>query len=222
MIRHVVWDWNGTLLADQFAVLDALNVLLADLGRPATDMATYRRLYTRPVRTFYERLLERDIDDRAWSSIDTAFHHAYAEVVRHVDLDPQARDALATVATSGRRQSLLSMSQHDHLVEMVDHHDLGHHFDRVAGVRGVGGGHKADWLHAHLEALAIDDVDEVLVVGDALDDAVAAHDVGARVVLFASSTHGGSHAADDLASLGVPVVDSLAAALRHGGVTNPG
>lgn len=217
MIRHVVWDWNGTLLADQAAVLDALNILLADLGRPATDMATYRRLYTRPVRRFYERLLEREIDDAGWADLDVAFHTAYGQVVRAVDLDDQTRPALAHVAATGRSQSLLSMAQHDHLVEMVDHHDLSHHFDRVDGLRGVGGGHKAEWLRAHLDALSVARADEVLVVGDALDDAAAAHDVGTGVVLF----DGGSHPYEELAALGVPVAPTLFEALRRGGV-DPG
>lgn len=218
MIRHVVWDWNGTLLADQSAVLDALNALLAGLGRPPTDMATYRRLYTRPVRRFYERLLEREIDDAGWADLDLAFHDAYGRVVRAVDLDDQARPALAHVAATGRSQSLLSMAQHDHLVEMVDHHDLAHHFDRVDGLDGIGGGHKAQWLHAHLDALSVARADEVLVVGDALDDAAAAHDVGTGVVLF----DGGSHPHEELAALGVPVAATLLEALHLGGVEAPG
>lgn len=106
------------------------------------------------------------------------------------------------------------MAQHDHLVEMVDHHDLGHHFHRVDGLRGVGGGHKAEWLHAHLDALSVARADEVLVVGDALDDAAAANEVGTGVVLF----DGGSNTHEELAALGVPVAATLLEALRLGGV----
>jgi phosphoglycolate phosphatase-like HAD superfamily hydrolase len=212
-IRHVVWDWNGTLLADQWAVLGALNVLVEQLGRPPVDMATYRALYTRPVRVFYERLLDRAIDDQTWDHIDEVFHRAYFDLVHRAPLDPDARPAMRHVAASGRTQSLLSMARHDHLLEMVAHHDIDHHFERVDGVRGVGGGHKEAWLRAHLDALSVASADEVLVVGDALDDAVAATAVGAPVVLF----DGGSHPVEVLHEAGVPVVDSLAAAVRMAG-----
>lgn len=213
-IRHVVWDWNGTLLADQSAVLDALNVMLADLGHPTTDMATYRRLYTRPVRRFYERLLARDIDDELWARIDVSFHDAYFEVVRRVDLDAHARIALDQVSATGRTQSLLSMAPHDHLVAMVDHHDLGHHFDRVDGIRGVGGGHKAGWLRDHLERLSVADAAEVVLIGDALDDATAARALGAEVVLY----DGGAHPTEHLVDTGAHVVPTLLDALDAAGI----
>ncbi len=214
MVRHVVWDWNGTLLADQSAVLDALNLMLAGMDHPNTDMATYRRLYTRPVRHFYQRLLAREIDDHLWARIDADFHAAYFRVVRHVDLDEQARTALERVRSSGRTQSLLSMAQHDHLVEMVDHHDLGHNFDRVDGVLGVGGGHKAEWLRAHLDHLSVAAADQVVLIGDAIDDATAARELGARVVLF----DGGSHPTAHLRETGAPVVPTLLDALEVAGI----
>lgn len=210
MLRHVVWDWNGTLLADGSAVLDAVNRLLVDLDREPTDAATYRRLYRRPVRRFYELLLDEAIDDRRWGQLERSFHLAYAEVVHHVDLDAEARVALGRVAASGRSQSLLSMAPHDHLVDMVADHSIDQHFDLVEGVRGAGGGHKVDLLEAHLVLLDVDRADEVVVIGDAIDDAVAAAAVGARAVLF----DGGSHPPDRLAAVGVPVVGSLLDALE--------
>ena len=49
------------------------------------------------------------------------------------------------------------------------------------------------------------------MIGDALDDAVAAAHVGARAVLYT----GGSHSRASLESAGVPVVDTLAEAVAH-------
>lgn len=212
--RHVIWDWNGTLLADQSAVLDALNAMLGTLDHPGTDMATYRRLYTRPVRRFYEQLLERPVDDQLWGRIDLAFHDAYDRVVREVGLDPHARPALERVTAAGTSQSLLSMARHGHLVEMVDHHDLAHHFVRVDGLRGIGGGHKEEWLLAHLAALDVDDPGEVVLIGDAIDDAAAALAVGADVVLF----DGGSHPPEELRDTGATVTPTLLDALEAAGI----
>ncbi|SBU93045.1 HAD-hyrolase-like [Streptomyces sp. OspMP-M45] len=53
------------------------------------------------------------------------------------------------------------------------------------------------------------DPERSVVIGDAVDDAVAAAHVGARAVLYT----GGSHSRDSLEAVGVPVVDTLAEAV---------
>jgi phosphoglycolate phosphatase-like HAD superfamily hydrolase len=64
----------------------------------------------------------------------------------------------------------------------------------------------------HLAAIEGIDIDpgQVVVIGDAVDDAVAAAHVGARAVLYT----GGSHSRISLQAAGVPVVDSLAEAVE--------
>jgi phosphoglycolate phosphatase-like HAD superfamily hydrolase len=216
-MRHVVWDWNGTLLADQELVVDALNAVLADRGLPATDLATYQRLYTRPVRRFYERLLDRRIDDAEWAHLDDVYHAGYAAALERVRLADDALDALEAIAGAGRTQSLLSMYRHDDLLPLVTRLGVHDHFVRVDGLRGPGGGLKAPHLEAHLERIvhtAGEDPSRVLIVGDALDDAAAAAHVGTRCVLY----DGGSHPREELERAGVPVADSLTHALDIAGL----
>lgn len=61
---------------------------------------------------------------------------------------------------------------------------------------------------AHLKALGLDP-EKVVVIGDSVDDAHAAHHVGARAILYT----GGMSRRSELKTVGVPVVDSLADAL---------
>ena len=42
--RHLLWDWNGTLLDDVDACVVALNVLLQRRGLPAVNRARYVRV----------------------------------------------------------------------------------------------------------------------------------------------------------------------------------
>jgi phosphoglycolate phosphatase-like HAD superfamily hydrolase len=216
-MRHVVWDWNGTLLADQELVVEALNAVLADRGLPPTDLATYQRLYTRPVRRFYERLFGRPVDDAEWQHLDDVYHEGYAAALRRVRLADDALEALEAIAGKGRTQSLLSMYRHDDLVPLVTKLGVHDHFVRIDGLRGPGGGLKAPHLAAHLERVvhtAGDDPSKVLIVGDALDDAAAAAGVGTRCVLY----DGGSHPREELERAGVPVADSLVHALELAGL----
>lgn len=214
-VELVVWDWNGTLLADQHVVLGALNAMLREKGLPDTTMDTYRALYTRPVRVFYERLFDRSIDDDEWEAIDDHFHAAYLDGVHTADLAHDAVHALDRVARRGVAQTLLSMARHDLLVPLVDRAGITDRFVRVDGNRGPGGIPKATTLVAHLEAVPFDvDPARVLLIGDAVDDAHAAAHVGARCVLY----DGGSHPRQALEDAGVPVAESLTDALTLGGV----
>jgi phosphoglycolate phosphatase-like HAD superfamily hydrolase len=210
---HVVWDWNGTLFDDQHLVLEGLHAVLDDAGLPRVDLETYQRLYTRPVAVFYERLFERRIPADEWAHLDEVYHRAYRAALHRADLADDAHDALERVARQGASQSLLSMWRHDELVPLVGRLGIGDRFVRVDGIRGEGGGHKAPYLRDHLDAVA-DTVAgrEVLVVGDALDDAAAAAEVGVPCVLF----DGGSHPRSELEEAGVPVAGSLVEALEVG------
>lgn len=49
-MRHIVWDWNGTLLDDLGTVVAAVNDTLATLGRRPICVEEYGANYTRPVR----------------------------------------------------------------------------------------------------------------------------------------------------------------------------
>lgn len=218
-LRHVVWDWNGTLLDDLPLLVESVNVLMAERTLPPITVDDYTTHYTRPVRTFYERLFGEPVDDEAWSRLDQTFHEAYAAAVGdHARLMAGAREALGTVDRSHLTQSLLSMYPHHLLLPLIDHFDLDHHFEVVHGLVGEGGGRKLPHLERHLEEMVHlhgDDPSAVLVIGDAIDDAVAAHHLGARAVLLAS----GSHPRAELEATGAPVVESLAEALAVGGIT---
>lgn len=207
---HIVWDWNGTLFDDLHVVVDAVNEVLGQAGVPPIDAGGYRRHYTRPVQTFYERLFGRGIAPEEWSGLDGIYHAAYRAGLEAAELTRGAREVLAALGED-RGQSLLSMWQHPELVDLVDRFGIGHHFRRIDGVRGVGGDRKHRYLEHHLEQLTLQGSRDVLVVGDTPDDADAAAAVGARCVLF----DGGTHHRQDLEPLGVPIVSDLAEVLDY-------
>ncbi len=202
-MRHVIWDWNGTLVDDLPAVVDCVNASLASIGEDPIEPDDYRRHYARPVRLFYDRLLGRAITDAEWASIDVTFHDAYAAAARTVPLAGDARAAIAAVAAAGASQSILSMWWHENLVPEVSRHALEPLMTRVDGNTKDAGEGKARLLEIHLRNLATGN--GAVMVGDALDDAHAALDVGIPIVLY----NGGSHFRSELEAVGVPIADTL-------------
>ncbi|MFR9673907.1 HAD family hydrolase [Streptomyces sp. TR06-5] len=207
---HIVWDWNGTLLHDIHAVLDATNAAFAETGLPALTLERYRELYCVPVPRFYERLIGRLPTDEEWETMDALFHHHYWARADDLGLTEGAEELLAARDAAGHTQSLCSLAPHDRLLPLVRTHGIDRHFLRVDGSTGDNNGGKAGQMARHLAALDGVDSDRTVVIGDAVDDALAAAHVGARAVLYT----GGSHSRTSLAEAGVPVVDTLAEAVE--------
>jgi phosphoglycolate phosphatase-like HAD superfamily hydrolase len=209
-MRHVIWDWNGTLVNDLPVVVDAVNVSLAAIGARPIDADGYRNHYTRPVRLFYDRLLDRSVTDQEWGRIDATFHETYVESLHRVPLTDDAEAAIARVATCGATQSILSMWWHHNLVPEVQRHGLDSVMVRVDGNTKDAGETKARLLELHLANLGPNG--SPVMIGDAIDDAEAAIAVGIPVVLY----DGGSHHRGELEALNVPVAESLVAAAEIG------
>ncbi|MFF9143993.1 HAD family hydrolase [Streptomyces sp. NPDC014861] len=202
--KHLVWDWNGTLLDDIGAVIGATNAAFAELGLEPLTLERYRELYTVPVPRFYERLMGRLPTDAEWTLMDGTFHRHYWERAEGCVLTAGAAELLAARQTAGATQSLLSLAPHADLLPLVRRHGIAERFVRVDGRTDRSTEGKSANMVRHLEALAVP-AERIVVIGDAADDALAAAHVGARAVLFT----GGSHSRASLERVGVPVVDSL-------------
>lgn len=207
---HIVWDWNGTLFHDNDAIIRATNAAFAEIGLAPITMERYRQLYCVPVPKFYERLMGRLPSDSEWLVMDEAFHRHYARHAPACRLADGAELLLAGWQDAGRSQSILSMYGHEDLVPMVSRFGITGRFLRVDGRTGPSGGSKAEHMVRHLGALDGVVPERTVVIGDAADDAVAALGAGARAVLYT----GGSHSRASLEEVGVPVVDTLADAVR--------
>lgn len=208
---HLVWDWNGTLLDDNTAVVGATNAAFGEIGLAPITVEQYRETYCVPIPRFYERLMGRLPTDAEWERMDSAFHRHYTAQRDACGLTAGAAELLAQWQLTGRSQSIMSMYQHEELVPVVRGYGIERHFVRVDGRTGPSGGSKAQYMERHLaELAALGGISprHTVVIGDAVDDAVAAAHVGAKAVLYT----GGSHSRAGLEEAGVPVVDSLAEA----------
>ncbi|MGW5775989.1 HAD family hydrolase [Streptomyces sp. NPDC003863] len=202
--KHLVWDWNGTLLDDIGAVIGATNAAFIELGLATITLEQYRELYTVPVPKFYERLMGRLPTEAEWVVMNGTFHRHYRERAGSCGLTVGAAELLAARQEAGVTQSLLSLAPQAELIPLVRHHGIAERFVRMDGRLDDSSDGKSGHMVRHLAALGVP-AERVVVIGDAADDAVAAQHVGARAVLYT----GGSHSRASLSRVGVPVVDSL-------------
>ncbi|NGO76846.1 HAD family hydrolase [Streptomyces sp. YC504] len=208
---HIVWDWNGTLFHDIDAVIQATNASFAEIGLAPITLERYRELYCVPVPKFYERLMGRLPTAEEWVVMDEAFHRHYWAFAESAALAEGAALLLAEWQSAGLTQSMCSLAPHERLLPIVRTHGIEERFVRVDGRVGDSTEGKALQMARHLAALPGIDPGRAVVIGDAVDDALAAAHVGALAVLYT----GGSHSRASLAVAGVPVVDTLADAVAE-------
>ncbi|MGH3545034.1 MAG: HAD family hydrolase [Mycobacteriales bacterium] len=227
MATHVIWDWNGTLLGDTDVVLQATNAALAKLhssppgligpGVPPLTAAQYQAAFARPLELFYANIFGREITSEEFLRLHEFFRDSYQERMAACELNRGAHEVLAYLKTQGSTQSLLSLWTHPELLQRIAQFGLTDYFVRVdgrphTGVEGLDG--KTEPLRRHVEYLRTsretgsqvsDPAPEYVLIGDSLDDAVAARANGVRCVLFAS----GIHTPAALTATGLPVAHTL-------------
>lgn len=201
--RHVLWDWNGTLLDDTQACVNALNVLLAEHGLPSIDVPRYRQSFGFPVRAFYDSLGFVLAPDE-WNGLARRFHDLYLDDPTP-QLRPEAAAALARFRQAGIGQSILSACEQQILDRLLAQHDLTPLFAHVRGSTNLHGRSKVAEGYDLVGGLGLSPAD-VLLIGDTLHDQEVADALGCRCVLVAN----GHQSPERLRGAGRTVITSLA------------
>ena len=55
-VKHIIWDWNGTLIDDVSLCVQILNSVLFNHGKEKVSINQYRKTFFFPVSKFYESL----------------------------------------------------------------------------------------------------------------------------------------------------------------------
>ncbi|MBS0631042.1 MAG: HAD family hydrolase [Verrucomicrobia bacterium] len=209
--RHLIWDWNGTLLDDLDLSLSVMNAILARRALPRLDRARYHTLFDFPVRTYYGRLGFDPARD-SFEQLSVEFISGYDARRLESTLHRDARRLLGAARDAGLRQSILSAYRQETLREIVAHFGLDGHFDHIAGLDNIHAHSKLD-LGRDLIRRLDTPPGEILLVGDTLHDLEVARELGVDCALIAA----GHHPADRLQATGAPVYPDLAAfAAAHG------
>jgi len=208
--RHVIWDWNGTLLDDAWLCVEILNGLLHEAGLPALTVEEYRADFSFPVLGFYERR-GFDFTTHSFDEVSRRYIGAYNARRYECRLQPGTVEALRELGAAGIEQSVLSAYHEETLREVVAHYGLANFFTRLSGLDNIRADGKVARGQAHLRALELHEAAHtVLLIGDTAHDHEVAAALGADCLLL---HHGHMHP-ERLEGRGAPVVASLEEAVK--------
>ena len=200
--KHIIWDWNGTLLNDAEEAVGVVNRLLAGRGLPALTMERYYEIFDFPVIDFYRRI-GFDFENETYDAMADEYIAGYVGRLAACHLQPGAREVLSALAGAGVSQSVLSAYHQRRLEEAVELFGLRHFFVRLIGLDDY-------YAHSKVEngrkwIAELGDPRQVLFIGDTSHDFEVANEMGVDCVLLTT----GHMPRRRLAACGVPLFDTL-------------
>ena len=180
-MKHIIWDFNGTLLADAQLGVDCDNHVFDTLCLQRITIEDYRRHMTMPVRDFYTAL-GVDLNVYKYETISRLWLDRFNQHAVSVGLVPGALELTARMKQSGFTQSILSASYEKSLLEQCEALGLAQTMDEISGLGDESAQKKTDIGKRQLERLGLAGSDCVLV-GDMVADSELADVLGTACVL---------------------------------------
>ncbi|CAN5713545.1 HAD-IA family hydrolase [soil metagenome] len=180
--EHVVWDWNGTLLADVDHAIAVGNELMAGQGLRLMDRERFRAEFEFPILTYYQKL-GFNFELESFESLCHRFVARFMEGVRDLPLVPEMESVLFSLKAEGLHQSVLSASDQESLDFMIDHFGLRDVFGLVYGIDDKFAASKIARGHS-LMAVSPAAKEKTVLIGDTLHDLEVARALGIDAILI--------------------------------------
>ncbi|MCL2785252.1 MAG: HAD hydrolase-like protein [Propionibacteriaceae bacterium] len=212
-IRHIIWDWNGTLLDDTALTVRAAMAGLAAIGHPREiSLEQWRQVATRPLLNTYKALMTAPLLPQHWKTIEDVWHEVYRTNFTDVQLNETTLASLDEAQSRGMTQSIVSLHRETILQEDVASFGITDRFTHITGTtQGFSEKYvsKADEVRTQLADLNLDP-SQVVMIGDMIDDAAEGVAAGVEVILVPV----GDTSASRLTASGYPTAESLMDAVR--------
>ena len=103
--KHIIWDWNGTLVDDVWLVVEIMNKMLKKRHLPGIDSKKYREIFDFPVIKYYIKL-GFDFSRESFEDLTIEFIGEYYDRFNECKLFDQAKEEISSDKShQGKRAS---------------------------------------------------------------------------------------------------------------------
>ena len=166
--KHVIWDWNGTLVDDTWLFVDIMNGVLKDRNLSGITLDDYRDVFDFPVEDYYTKL-GFDFSDEAFKTAGLDFIKIYDGRKFEPKLFDDTIPTLNTLKQLGCSHSVLSAQNVVTLKKSVSHYQLDDMFEYISGLEdhyAIGKVEQGKKLIKNINF----DLDQVVMIGDTEHD----------------------------------------------------
>jgi phosphoglycolate phosphatase len=180
--KHVIWDWNGTILDDVELSIDLVNELLAEENLHTLTLEEYRSYFTIPVRNYYEAV-GFDFSKESFEVVGKRWMDEYERRKFTCRLYSDVENVISRINSMGIEQSILSAYSQHTLEQMIEYYNLTKYFTHIVGLDNIYAASKVEQGIDLMNKLG-HNKGEVLFVGDTLHDYEVACEIGADCALI--------------------------------------
>ena len=201
--KHIIWDWNGTILDDVELCVNIGNNLFRKKNIPQISINKYKTIFTIPVIDYY-KAAGFDFEKESFELVGKEWMDEYEERKYECSLHINLQEVMNKIKDIGIGQSVVSAYKQDNLNEMIKLYKLDQYLEHIVGLDNIyaaGKSHLAKKLVSQLG----NGHGEVLMIGDTVHDYEVSQEVGADCVLIS----GGHQHENILEETGSPVFKNL-------------
>ena len=201
--KHIIWDWNGTIMDDVDLCVELINWLLKGKNLKTISKEEYKNVFTIPVKNYYAAL-GFDFEKEPFEIIGKKWIDAYERRKFECGVYDGAVNVIEKINKLGIGQSILSAYSQHTLEEVVAHFNLTKYFSHIVGLDNI---YAASKLHLGKDLMKRlgNGKGETLLIGDTVHDYEVATEIGVDCILISN----GHQSREKLEKLGIIVLDSI-------------
>lgn len=201
--KHIIWDWNGTLLNDTVLCLNIINGLLKSKNLRTLTLEDYRLIFDFPVKNYYEKA-GFDFTEYSFEEVGKQWMDEYEIRKGETVLFEGTKDVLDYVCSLGIGQSILSAYSLNTLIEIINYHGLNKYFNHITGLNHIYATSKLDIGRELINKIDIP-LSQIALIGDTIHDHEVATELGIQCILIAN----GHQSRGRLLISGFPVLNDI-------------
>ncbi|MFL2511136.1 MAG: HAD family hydrolase [Candidatus Neomarinimicrobiota bacterium] len=167
--KHIIWDWNGTLLNDLTLCVDMLNISLKNRGLPSISEDKYKKKFLFPIKTFYESI-GFDFSNEDFKIANEEFHVGFESNFKKLALQPYAIETISSFKKLGITQSILSATIQRKLDNQVEFFGISHLIDNIVGISNTPSGYGKEFEGKELIGSVNISLKDTIIIGDSMLD----------------------------------------------------
>ena len=201
--KHIIWDWNGTLLDDGWLFVDVMNTILKRRKMNTITLEKYREIFGFPVKNYYIKL-GFDLEKEPFEESGMEFIREYESRRYEAQLYPQVILLLSELQTIGISHSILSAQHQTLLDDLTQYYNIHDYFIKIIGLDNHYAHSKVENGIRWVNKLKLNP-QEILLIGDTDHDFEVAETIGINCLLLSH----GHHSPARLQKTGATVVQRL-------------
>ncbi len=172
MIKLIAFDWNGTIMADTNAVVEATNLTRKEYGYPPISLYQFQKTLVIPIVDYWVANGGKKEDIATQHVI---FHKNYESLLERIRTRKNAKTTLAWLARNHIRSIIYSNHTQAEIMAQLKRFKIGSYFEAVLARSGVKDQrhlhkrHKGEKLSAYIKSHRLNPR-EIISIGDTCEE----------------------------------------------------